>query len=493
MYRDDTITFERAERRADIEAVTTPAIGRLPWIEVARGAPYFVTETGEPWTPIGQNDSISWIELKGLFRRRDLPAVEAHLRWLADHGVTCLRLMMEYAQVRHRYFEQPMGAFPQNMVRLWDDLFVLCERHGLRLLLTPFDTFWTWMHWKHHPYNRRNGGCLDGFHRVLLCPEARRAIKARFTFAVERWGGSGALFAWDLWNEIHPAQAEGSADCFLEFIHDLSTHVRGLEERLYGRSHPQTVSLFGPELWWRPHLPLKEPIFRHPDLDFATIHLYHQGTIDHPRNTVDAAIHTGRIVRESIAEIADARPFLDSEHGPIHTFKDKKKTLPEPFDDEYFRHMQWAHFASGGAGGGMRWPNRKPHTLTPGMRRAQRALADFLPLIDWPRFRRVNLNEEVEIASAKIATFACGDDRQAILWLLRTDARGRNRMLRQDAKPTSPHVRIPGLGAGRYRVTAWDTRAGVALGASEVDGGGAGLSISVPPFVADVALAIRRA
>ena len=77
MYRDDTITFERAERRADIEAVTAPAIGRLPWIEVARGAPYFVTETGEPWTPIGQNDSISWIELKGLFRRRDLPAVEA--------------------------------------------------------------------------------------------------------------------------------------------------------------------------------------------------------------------------------------------------------------------------------------------------------------------------------------------------------------------------------------------------------------------------------
>jgi hypothetical protein len=66
-------------------------------------------------------------------------------------------------------------------------------------------------------------------------------------------------------------------------------------------------------------------------------------------------------------------------------------------------------------------------------------------------------------------------------------------MMRQDAKPTSPHVRIPGLGAGRYRVTAWDTRAGVALGASEVDGGGAGLSIRVPPFVADVALAIRRA
>ena len=209
-------------------------------------------------------------------------------------------------------------------------------------MLTPFDTFWTWMHWRHHPYNRRNGGCLESFDRVLLCPEARAAIKARFTFAVERWGGSGVLFAWDLWNEIHPAQAKWSADCFREFIHDLSRHVRGLEERLYGRSHPQTVSLFGPELIWRPEMPLKEPIFRHPNLDFATIHIYEDGTIDHPRNTVDPALGMGRIVQGAISEIGDGRPFLDTEHGPIHTFKDKKRTLPEAFDDES-PHAMVAH------------------------------------------------------------------------------------------------------------------------------------------------------
>ena len=29
--------------------------------------------------------------------------------------------------------------------------------------------------------------------------------------------------------------------------------------------------------------------------------------------------------------------------------------------------MSWAHLASGGAGGGMRWPNRHPHVLTSGM------------------------------------------------------------------------------------------------------------------------------
>ena len=118
MYRDEFGVFPRLERRTEAMSEARGA-GPLPWVQVAPGAPYFVTETGEPWTPIGQNDAISWVEFKGLFGKRDLPAVDAHLKWLVDHGVTCLRLMMEYAQVRHCYFERPLGAFAPSMVRLW--------------------------------------------------------------------------------------------------------------------------------------------------------------------------------------------------------------------------------------------------------------------------------------------------------------------------------------------------------------------------------------
>jgi hypothetical protein len=466
----------------------------LPWIKVAEpGVPYFVTETGAPWTPVGQNDAISWDELAGLFRRRDLPGVEAHLRYLAAHGVTCLRLMLEYAQVRHRYIERPVGKFAPAMVRLWDDLFDLCEKVGLRILLTPFDTFWMWLHWRHHPYNQRNGGPLAHPSRLLLDEAVRAAIKNRLSFAVERWGGSGVLFGWDLWNEIHPAHAEEGADGFTPFIADLSQHVRALETKLYGRSHPQTVSLFGPELLWRPQLPMAEPIFRHPDLDFTTIHIYAEGTIDDPRNTVDPAIAMGRIVRESLAEIQDRRPFLDTEHGPIHSFKDRHVTLPEPFDDEYFRHLQWAHLASGGVGGGMRWPNRHPHRLTPGMRVAQRSLAGFLPLIDWSCFRRRNLSQEVRTAQPGVAVFACGDTDQAVVWCLRTDALAANGQVRRDVPPVTTRLLLPGLRAGRYSVTAWDTGAGLVGGTVRVTAIGSMLTeIALPPFVTDIALAVRR-
>jgi mannan endo-1,4-beta-mannosidase len=472
----------------------------LPWVSVAPGVPYFQTDDGLPWHPIGQNDAISWSELNPLFRRRNPAAVEDYLSWLAAHGVTCMRLMLEYAQVRHRYFETAPGKWSPNLIRFWDDLFALSAQHGIRILLTPFDTFWMWLKFHHHPYSSRRGGPLTHPSRMLLSREARQAIKARLTFAAERWGGSGALFAWDLWNEIHPAQAENTAEPFLEFIQELSDHVRQVELRAFGRAHPQTVSLFGPELHLKPHLKMEPAIFRHPSLDFATIHIYEHGTIDDPRNTVDAAIAMGRIVQQSLAEIHDTRPFLDTEHGPIHSFKDRHETLPEPFDDEYFRHMQWAHLASGGAGGGMRWPNRHPHTLTAGMRKAQQSLAKFMPQIDWIRFNRTNITGQLRVLQATthktipkklLARFACATEDQALIYLLRRDTLEPNGQLNPRAAPIDLCLDVPALAPGHYKITVWNTSAGIPIDTS-MQPFAPKRPLQLPPLVADAAVALQR-
>jgi hypothetical protein len=468
-----------------------PVLGSLPWITVARQAPYFVTADGMPWTPIGQNDAITWPELAGLIGQRDLAAVERHLRCLRDSGVTCLRLMLEYCQDGQCYFESPAGQVQPSMVALWDDLVGLCRSFGVRLLLTPFDTFFTWNNWTDHPYNRVNGGPCSDRTELLSCPQTRELIKARLAFATARWGSSGVIFAWDLWNEMHPAQGQDHPRCFENFIEDVGPFLRSLEIRLHGRAHLQTVSIFGPELMWKPWL--NEPVYRHPLLDFATIHLYEEGTIDFPEDTVAPAICTGRLIREALAEIRDTRPLFDSEHGPIHTFKDHGLTLPEAFDDEYFRHMQWAHFASGAAGGGMRWPNRTPHALTPGMRRAQKALAGFLPLIDWPRFQRRILKDVVISPGSPVAAFACGDADQAVIWLLRTDTVGADGMIDRTQPSVAACLAVAGFGPGRYHVTYWDTELGRALGEAELDHNGKGpLTLAAPPIRADLAIAVRR-
>jgi mannan endo-1,4-beta-mannosidase len=506
-------------RRAPSAKPLQPLAGApLPWVVRAAGAPYFTLDDGTPWAPIGANESVTWPELAGLLRRRDLPGVEAHLRWLRGHGVTVLRLMLEYAQGQRYYFERPAGTFVPHVVQLWDDLFALCERVGMRILLTPYDTFFHWIRWRHHPYNRRNGGPCADRSQLMVCADTREFVKRRLAFAAERWGGSGALFAWDLWNELHPAQGNNDYFGMWGFVSEVSAFVRDLEVRLHGRAHPQTVSVFGPELMWKPEL--NELIFRHPGLDFASSHFYAQGTIDSPLDTLAPAVAAGQLVKDALAEVRDARPFFESEHGPIYTFKDRGVTLPDEFDDEYFRHIQWAHVASGGAGGGMRWPNRHPHALTPGMREAQRVLADFLPLVDWASFRRRVLNgllvvrdaatgtplrlasaephtppghaPVVPLAGCEAAAFGCGDDAQAVVFVVRADALADDGRVRRDVAARPVHVEVPGLGAGRYAVAEWDPVAGGVRARWEPEHPGGALSLGPVALAADAVLAVRR-
>ena len=461
---------------------------QLPWITTRPGIPYFLTDTGASWTPIGQNDAISWPELAGLFRRRNLAGVEAHLRWLKAHGVTCLRLMLEYAQGQHRYFERPAGRFVPAMVQLWDDLFRLLERVGLYVLLTPYDTYFMWMRWRHHPYNKANGGLCASRRALLTSPAARAAIKARLAFASDRWGGSPALFAWDLWNEMHPAYGDDDPAVFMPFIDDVGPWLRARETATHGRAHLQTVSIFGPELLKHPEL--SEPIFRHPALDFANTHLYDYATIDDPSDTVAPALATAKLIRAAVLETGDGRPVFDSEHGPIHRFKDKRRSLPAVFDDEYFRHMQWAHLASGGAGGGMRWPNRKPHSLTPGMREAQRALASFLPLIDWTAFRRKNVSDGLQLSHPGVASFGCSDGYQSVVWMLRTDTLGRDGRVASDAAAVTITVIVPNMQPGEYLATLYDTLTGTVMQRLQLHAAGPALDIPAVPLRSDLALAV---
>jgi len=457
-----------------------------PWIQRAPGLPYFITEHGDPWTPIGQNDAIPWVDWSPLLHPQDLPAVAGHLAWLRTQGVTCLRFMLEYAESGGHFFEQPAGVFNPVLVQAWDDLFRLCGDAGLRLLLTPLDTYFHWVRWDLHPYNSANGGPCSARTELMCHPGVRQLVKSRLQFATERWGGSGTLFAWDLWNEMHPVQGEDRPGIFDDYIGDVGPFLRDVELRAHGRSHPQCVSVFGPELHWKPWL--NGAIFRHPALDFANNHFYEEGTIDHPSDTVAPALAVGKLVREALAEITDQRPFFDSEHGPIHTFKDHRRTLPDDFDDEYFRHIQWAHLASGGAGGGMRWPNRHPHRLTHGMRRAQRALADFLPLVDWARFDRRPV--DAVVSDPDVACFACGDAHQAVLFLLRT------RPLLPDGR-VDPAVRrpttvtVPGLVPDRFRALLWDMQVGVAAGeAATRPAPCGGVRLEVPAFCVGVVVAV---
>ena len=446
------------------------------WIQTYINHSYFFTESGESWTPIGQNDAITWPDLQGLFLNKDPKHVEQYFKILHQHGVTCMRLMMEYCHTEHRYLEKPVGQFHPHMIALWDALFALASKYEIRFLLTPFDTFWMKRRWKVHPYNKRNGGVCSTTTQWLLSKEMRTAIKNRFEYFTQRWGGSGIIFAWDLWNEIHPVHARQEVGQLSHYVEDVGGFLRNREIELFGKAHLQTVSFYGTSLL-KDHR-IAAMALHHPGLDFATIHFYDEPEIDRPKNTIDAAIVTGSLTREVLAEINDERPFFDTEHGPIFSFNNKGRTFDEAFDDEYFHNMQWAHFASGGAGGGMRWPYRNPHTLTVGMRKRQLALSGFVRLVDWKGFKRNSLNEKITVSHSHAVHFSCGDEQQAIVWLLRNKINGAElENLVIDFK-------------GKYAVVFWDTMAGNKIKEEIINEPDRGCIL--PSFEKDVAVYLKR-
>lgn len=142
----------------------------------------------------------------------------------------------------------------------------------------------------------------------------------------------------------------------------------------------------------------------------------------------------------------------------------------------------------------MRWPNRHPHTLTHGMRRAQKSLAAFTSLIDWKRFKRKNLNHEVQTNSAAVTVFACADQEQAVVWVLRTDlVRKREGTFKPTAKPIEVGLKVPGMAEGKYLFTIWDTAEGKPILQEEAQNTVQGsLSFVIPAVVTDVALAIKK-
>ncbi len=461
-----------------------PSVPQSP-LRVAPGGRFFETADGKPFLFIGPNDAISWPGLAGLYRRRDPAAAEAYVAGLAESGVNVLRLMLEYAHRDGWYFEKPFGTFNPVLVRLWDDLFLLCARHGIRILLTPWDTFWMARRWHRHPYNAANGGPAAAPSDFFTQEKVWEATERRFQFVVERWGGDGTLAAWDLFNEIHPHWG-GTAIQQSEVIARLSASVRDMEQKCWGFTRPQTVSVFGPN----PSADYEDLILRHPALDFATTHIY-QGAIDHPHNTITPALTMAQWVRHAAERIAPGRPFLDTEHGPIHLFNDRKQMLEEAFDDEYERRLMWAHLASGGAGSGMRWPARHPHLLTPGMLRALSGMAQFARLMDWSRFTPVcdalqTTVPDKSLRGKTLLVFGCRDAHQAVLWLL-PDTRGKQKAERWDAPlPLELH----GLCPGPYRATPWDTERNAALDTQTASTDGQGtLRLLLPPG-REIALAI---
>lgn len=448
------------------------------FIAVSPNSPYFVDEDGRGFIVIGQNDAVPWPGLSTLLNRVSPAATEAYIRDLRAHGVTVSRVMIEYTQEPHTYFENPVGTFSEPIVQFWDDFIALAEAHGLYLLLTPYDTFWQNRNWERYPYSGEIGGPCPTRRDWLRDPACIQAHKERWRFIIERWGASPNIFAWDLMNEIDiwwdatPQEIEA-------YVTEMAAFVRQTEMEAHGHSRLLTVSSAAPV----PQGALGQIIYNHPALDFANTHLY-IGENTEPKNTIGSAVVTAGGVVQSRDLIRDERPYFDSETGPINEW-----IVDVNFDKEYHHNMSWAHLMAGGAGSGMRWPYTTPHWILPELRDNLLGLARYASTINWADFNSININHRVRSNVRNVIDYGISDGHMALLWLL-LDTRNNPELTFEGVTITINEV----LPDAVYSVEFWETYRGEILHTTEFTAQNGQMSIQLPDFelaLKDLALIIR--
>ena len=177
-------------------------------------------------------------EFAGLYKRRDPEPAERYCHMLADHGITVLRLMMEYCQGRQHYFEQPVGRCPFPEMIHSRTTSSQCPAHRPARAA----------HARGHvldiesvgqPSVQREERRPGAMTAPACCCAGRPTGRRRAPELRHRaMGRQRACSRGTSWNQIHPAFAHDSAECLNDFIGELSEFVRAREMQLFGQGAP---------------------------------------------------------------------------------------------------------------------------------------------------------------------------------------------------------------------------------------------------------------
>ncbi len=176
-------------------------------------------------------------------------------------------------------------------------------------------------------------------------------------------------------------------------------------------------------------------------------------------------------------------------------FNDHKRILPAAFDDEYERHIMWAHLCSGGAGSGLRWPARHPHVLTSGMKTALKSLGEFARLVEWNTFFPSDWRAKIRaegISHRALHLFAVGDSQQIIGSLIRRPPGGRKGRLPRMETLRGIDLCVGNLQKGVYEVTTFDPVQGRILTKDSVSCMRGRIKFPLASWEHEIAFALRR-
>jgi hypothetical protein len=199
---------ELAVRHTSPAVVENQAPPRLPFIQRDPHNPAaFLRSDLRPFSPVGAN--LAWAPVdRAEYYCRAIPAfARANLNWMRVWMVHWSGLNLDWLPADMGPSPKPGGLDPR-VAENWDQLLATAEASGvyLQVVFQHHGQFTTGANseWAANPWNAANpGGFLHTPAEFFTSPEARIMTMLKYRYIVARWGWSPAVFAWELFNEVH--------------------------------------------------------------------------------------------------------------------------------------------------------------------------------------------------------------------------------------------------------------------------------------------------
>lgn len=218
------------------EVEVTAATGMPSIVRDVQAGRYFRTSTGERFIPVGSN--LAWSHGPWL------PYYQNAFNAFGQAGLNWMRVWMSHwGQLNLDWLPPALGRSPppgQLDARIglhWDLLLDLAEskRVYVQLVLQHHGQYSTTTNsnWKDNPWNAANrGGFLRKPAEFFTSERARQVTRQKYRYIVARWSWSPAIFAWELFNEVHwvdPIKLEANEAIVAAWHNEMAAWIRSLD------------------------------------------------------------------------------------------------------------------------------------------------------------------------------------------------------------------------------------------------------------------------
>ncbi len=193
------------------------------FLRVSKTDPLFLEfDNKDSFFGIGMN--LAWPKDRGLLDYRDW------FKKLHDNGGNLTRIWMAPWSLG---IETELGNYGprQKQAFMLDKIVDMAADEGLYIMLTlvPHGEYSTKVNpeWDKNPYSIKNDGLLDKPEEFFTNPAAKKAFKNRLRYILARWGYSGNIMAWELFNEVDLTdnyQSDPVSDWHSEMFDYLKAH-----------------------------------------------------------------------------------------------------------------------------------------------------------------------------------------------------------------------------------------------------------------------------